>query len=210
MHINGCGRAGTGDSFSYQDIQRKITLTHFSGLVRANRIWDSWGMGAVGAATTVGPSGQPLGVADLARDASDLPLSEFVVRHGRWFLVRQANPDDPASAGEAMILPVRSTPQNAGRPTPLTLGSDPACDMRLDDPSVAAIHARLFDRHEPLEWPTLHVECDVSTDGLSVDRLDVEPGVRAQLFNGTRLRLGPCELDVVSALAMQAWLRRYA
>ena len=166
-------------------------------------------MGAVGAATTVEPGGQPLGVPELARDASELRLSEFVARHGRWFLVRQADPDDPASAGKATILPIRS-PGGAGGATALSIGSDPACDIVLADPEVAAMHARLFDAHEPLAWPTLHVECPSANHAVRVDQLDVAAGGRAQLFNGTRLRLGPCELDVVSALAMRAWLRRYA
>ena len=52
--------------------------------------------------------------------------------------------------------------------------------------------------------------CPSANHAVRVDQLDVAAGGRAQLFNGTRLRLGPCELDVVSALAMRAWLRRYA
>lgn len=165
-------------------------------------------MGAGGAATTSEPGGQPHGVAALARDACELRLSEFVARYGRWFLVRQANPDVPASAGEAMILPVR--PPAGGDPAgPLSIGSDAACDIVVDDPEVATIHAKLLDQHNPFSWPTLHVENRDSSAGVGVDRLQVAPGGRAQLFNGTRLRLGTCELDVVSALAMQAWLRRY-
>ncbi len=163
----------------------------------------------MGAATTVEPGGHPLAVADLAREANELRLSEFVVRRGRWFLVRQANPDDPSSAREAMILPIRSPRGRADR-APITIGSDPACDLVLDAPGVGGLHAQLLDLHAPLEWPTLHVERTESSHGVGVDRLDVTPGGRAQLFNGTRLRLGDCELDVVSALAMHAWLRRYS
>lgn len=72
---------------------------------------------------------------------------------------------------------------------PLVIGRSPACELRLDDPSVSRVHARI-----EADEDSASIEDIGSTYGTFVDGRRLEG--RCALVAGTLIELGDCRLEV--------------
>ncbi len=150
-----------------------------------------------------------------------LTREEFVQRHPGPFLVHssltggvlQASSggrtidsmvvDDTEGGEEAEVLTVFTVPQFAPRGAPLTVGSDPACPLRIAAASVSRVHARLvrFDDR----W---RVEDAGSLVGTWVNGEALEAAVIRDLDPGDRLSLGAVDLTFLPAAHFYDFVRQ--
>src|SRR5262245_44958543 len=72
----------------------------------------------------------------------------------------------------------------------LTIGRTHDADLRLDDPHVNRVHARLIRRDS-----TFWIEDMQSTWGTYVDGVKLLPGAACELRNGAVVRIGEFELS---------------
>jgi hypothetical protein len=131
---------------------------------------------------------------DYSLDES-LPVGRFTVTSAAVAGVEQAEPATPSEIRQATLVVEVNGVRHPLTPPGLSIGRGTDADLRINDPGVSRLHARIVVGSTPQQ---LRVEDLGSTNGIVVDGQRVR---EASLAQGSRIEIGSTRLTIVSPLA---------
>ncbi len=131
---------------------------------------------------------------DYSLDES-LPVGRFTVTSAAVAGVEQAEPATPSEIRQATLVVEVNGVRHPLTPPGLSIGRGTDADLRINDPGVSRLHARIVVGATPQQ---LRVEDLGSTNGIVVDGQRVR---EAPLAQGSRIEIGSTRLTIVSPLA---------
>ena len=124
-----------------------------------------------------------------------LPVGRFTVTSAAVAGVEQAEPATPSEIRQAALVVEVNGVRHPLTPPGLSIGRGTDADLRINDPGVSRLHARIVVSSTPQQ---LRVEDLGSTNGIVVDGQRVR---EASLAQGSRIEIGSTRLTIVSPLA---------
>ncbi len=125
-----------------------------------------------------------------------LPVGRFTVASAAVAGV-DAEPATPSEIRQAALVVEVNGVRHPLNPPGLTIGRGTDADLRINDPGVSRLHARIVV-DSPFAPQQLRIEDMGSTNGIVVDGQRVR---QATLAQGSRIEIGSTRLTIVSPLA---------